>query len=184
MIGKGNCVGTAKERRECHEGLCDVIRTPISMDNACELASKKVVKCDNENFATFPVVASRFTDRKSGAIINYKGISTLNLSNNNISSLSGLSMACKLMKGKIDTLDLTNNKISELKKEDFESCLHIKHLILKGNPISTFDPSIFMKMRRLEKLYMDYNDESCWSTQDLLKFVAAASKLKLKLQIS
>ena len=48
---------------ECHEGLCDVVRTPVSMDNACELASKKVVKCDNENFAAFPVVASRFTDR-------------------------------------------------------------------------------------------------------------------------
>lgn len=184
MIGKGNCVGTAKERRECHEGLCDVIRTPISMDNACELESKKVIKCDNENFASFPVVASKFIDRNSGAMINYKGIATLNLANNNISSLSGLSMACKLMKGKIDTLDLTNNKISELKKEDFESCVQIKHLILKGNPIKTFDPSIFMKMRRLEKLYMDYSDDTCWSTQDLLKFVAAASKLKLKLQIS
>ena len=33
------------------------------MDNACELESKKVVKCDNENFASFPVVASKFIDR-------------------------------------------------------------------------------------------------------------------------
>lgn len=154
------------------------------MDNACELASKKVIKCDGENFATFPVVAARFTDRTNGAIRQYKGISTLNLANNNISSLSGLSLACKLMKGKIDTLDLTNNKIAELKKEDFESCVHIKNLILKGNPITTFDPSIFMKMRRLERLYLDYSDEACWSTSDLLKFAAAASKLKLKLQIS
>ena len=52
-----------KERRECSEGLCNQIRTPISMDNACELASKKVVKCDNQNFVSFPVVAQRFTDR-------------------------------------------------------------------------------------------------------------------------
>jgi len=183
VIGKGNCVGTAKERRECSDGQCNQIRTPISMDNACELASKKVVKCDNENFAAFPIVAQRFTDRKSGAIRNYKGISTLDFSNNSISDLTALPQACKLMKGKIDTLNLTNNKISELKKEDFESCMHIKHLILKGNPISTFDPSIFMKMRRLERLYLDDSDEACWSTKDLLKFAAAAQKLKLKLQI-
>ena len=85
--------------------------------------------------------------------------------------------------------------------------MHIKHLILKGNPISTFDPSIFMKMKRLERLYLDDTDEACWSTKgwffsyqnlvsvidlriftkwlsDLLKFAAAAQKLKLKLQIN
>ena len=43
--------------------------------------------------------------------------------------------------------------------------MHIKHLILKGNPISTFDPSIFMKMKRLERLYLDDSDEACWSTK-------------------
>ena len=78
QAGKGNCLGDAKEKRylfkllkyfykkdtsECHMGQCGEPRSPIVMDSHCEQLSKKVVKCDSQNFAAIPIITSYFVDR-------------------------------------------------------------------------------------------------------------------------
>ena len=110
-----------------------------------------------------------------------KGVTQLDFSNNSISDLSALPMACKMLRGKVnlqkmlfsyknvffqvDVLNLQNNSIEELDGANFENCSQIKRLVLTGNPIKSFNPLIFQKMKRLSSLEIDLHDDACWSTK-------------------
>lgn len=173
-------------------GQCGEPRSPIVMDSHCEQLSKKVVKCDSQNFAAIPIITASFIDRRDGIKKTMKGVSTLDFSNNTISDLSGLPLACKLMRGKIDVLNLENNNVSELFASNFESCNMIKKIILSGNPIRTFDPLIFKNMKRLGNIQIDAGNEDaeegddtiCWSTKDLLAFTQMSKKLKMTMKLT
>ena len=62
-------------------------------------------------------------------------------------------------------LNLKDNSIAELDAANFENCSQIKRLILTGNPIKSFNPMIFQKMKRLSSLEIDLHDDACWSTK-------------------
>ena len=119
--------------------------------------------------------------RRDGTNRFMKGVTQLDFSNNSISDLSALPMACKMLRGKVnlqkncvhihidffqvDVLNLQNNLIEELDGANFENCSQIKKLILTGNPIKSFNPMIFQKMKRLSSLEIDLHDDACWSTK-------------------
>jgi len=61
----------------------------------------------------------------------------------------------------------------ELTPESFQGCSQIKTLHLNGNPIKSFSGTTFMHMKRLGKIIMTRQNESCWSSEgksDLYKF--------------
>lgn len=182
QVGRGNCIGDAKEKKECHDGMCGTVRSPVIMDNHCQQTSKKMIQCDGENFEALPIFSSQFSDRRDGTNRFMKGVTQLDFSNNSISDLSALPMACKMLRGKVDVLNLKNNSIEELDGANFENCSQIKRLILTGNPIKSFNPMIFQKMKRLSSLEIDFHDDACWSTKDVMAFAQISKKLKMTLK--
>jgi hypothetical protein len=74
-------------------------------------------------------------------------LQSLNLSNNNISSLvnSGIDFL-----GDLISVNLENNNISKLREFDvFKSCALLQHLKLQGNPIKLYRSKLIAKLRNL-----------------------------------
>lgn len=183
-IGSGFCIGSPKDKKECHLGICGgAAKMATTLNGNCEFdLRKKTLKCDDAGFTSLPVFSTQFADRRTGSNTVLKGMKSIDFSNNQISELSAMTMACKLLKGKAETINLSNNKISKLTADDFKSCTQIKTLMLTGNPIQSFSGSTFMHLRKLGKVIMSRSNESCWSSEDVLSLTQLAAKTKFTLQ--
>lgn len=73
-----------------------------TLNGNCEFdLRKKTLKCDDAGFTSLPVFSTQFADRRTGSNTVLKGMKSIDFSNNQISELSAMTMACKLLKGKV-----------------------------------------------------------------------------------
>lgn len=184
--GQGFCMGNTKSVKECNAGICGgAAKMATTLNGNCEYDGK-TLKCNNAGFDALPVFSAQFSDRNTGKNTLLKGAKSIDFSNNTISELSALGMACKLLNGKgkmgkADTINLSNNKITSISSDAFKSCSQIQTLRITGNPLRSIAGDSFMHMKRLGRVIMSKPDTGCWSTEDVMSLLQAAVKFRFKL---